>query len=341
MSKVAPAVRRTASTVMRYGLAVLCVAAAVLVTELLQQFTNGPPGFVLLAAVMISSWAGGLGPGLLAVLLSALAVDYIFVPPLYSLSLKIEYLPRLVLFGLLALLISWLSDRRKRAEAALRRARDELEARVHERTAELTRTNEELQAEIAERTRAESAREQLLAREQAAHAEAVAAQHRFRVLVNSIEGIVWEADARTFQFLFVSQQAERILGYPVERWLSEPAFWREHIHPDDRAWAVELCVTATAEKRDHDFEYRMLAADGRSVWLRDLVTVVVEQGQATRLRGVMVDITARKRAEAALRESEEQWRAVFENNPTMYFMVDAAGTILHRGARGAAVGRSE
>src|SRR5262245_39148402 len=274
MPKIDPAVRRMAPTVMRlrYGLAVFCVVAALLVTELLQYLTDGPMWFVFLA-----------------------------------------------------LLISWLSDRHKRAEAALRQARDELEARVQARTAELTRTNEQLQAEIAERTRAEGAREQLLAREQAAHAEAVAAQRRFRDLVNSIEGIVWEADAQTCQFLFVSQQAERILGYPVERWLSAPAFWREHIHPDDCAWAVALCVTATAENRDHAFEYRMLAADGRSVWLRDLVSVVVEQDHATRRRGVMVDITERNRAEAALRESEEQWRAVFEHNPTMYFMVDAAG----------------
>src|SRR6202158_705069 len=125
---------------------------------------------------------------------------------------------------------------------------------------------------------------------------------RFRDLVNSVEGIVWEADATTFQFSFVSDQAERILGYPVERWLSEPTFWKDHLYPDDRDWAVRFCAQATGENRDHDFEYRMIAADGRVVWLRDLVTVVVEGGRATQLRGVMVDITDRKHAEAALLE---------------------------------------
>jgi PAS domain S-box-containing protein len=183
-----------------------------------------------------------------------------------------------------------------------KRAEEALEHRVVERTRQLTAVNEALRKEIIERQRAEEEREQLLTREQAARAEAVAAQHRFRDLVNSIEGIVWEADAQTFQFLFVSQQAERILGYPVERWLSEPTFWKDHLHPDDRAWAVELCMAATAEQRDREFEYRMLAADGRSVWLRDLMTVVVDGDRATKLRGVMLDITARKRAEEALRE---------------------------------------
>jgi two-component system, LuxR family, sensor kinase FixL len=157
MAKFVHALRQMTSTVMRYGLAVSCVVAAWLVTELLRHLVNGPPWTIFLAAIMISSWMAGLGPGLLAGLLSILAIDYFFVPPLHELSLKIEYLPHLVVFGLSALFISWLSDRRKRAEAALRHARDELEARVQKRTAELTRTNEQLQAEIAERTRAEVA----------------------------------------------------------------------------------------------------------------------------------------------------------------------------------------
>jgi len=159
--------------------------------------------------------------------------------------------------------------------------------------------------DITERKRAEEERERLLASERAAFAEAVAAQRRFRDLVNSVEGIVWEADVPSFQFLFISKRAERVLGYPVERWLSEPTFWKDHLHPEDREWALQFCQTATAEKRDHDLEYRMIAADGHVVLLRDLVTVVVEGNRVTRLRGVMLDISTRKQAEEALRQAQD------------------------------------
>jgi PAS domain S-box-containing protein len=123
------------------------------------------------------------------------------------------------------------------------------------------------------------------------------AQKDYRDFVDSIDGIVWEADARTFEFSFVSKRAEWLLGYPTENWISDPSFWREHIHPDDRDWAVSFCCKATAEKRSHDFEYRMIAADGRAVWLKDVVTVIVKDDQPAKLRGVMIDITGRKRAE--------------------------------------------
>jgi PAS domain S-box-containing protein len=158
--------------------------------------------------------------------------------------------------------------------------------------------------DVTEHKRADEERERLLASERAAFDEAVAAQQRFRDLVNSVEGIVWEADVPSFQFLFISKQAERVLGYPVERWLSEPTFWKDHVHPEDREWALQYCQNATAEKRDHQFEYRMIAADGSVVWLRDLVTVVVEGDRATRVRGVMLDLTNRKQAEEALRQAQ-------------------------------------
>ncbi|HYP26575.1 MAG TPA: ATP-binding protein [Blastocatellia bacterium] len=139
---------------------------------------------------------------------------------------------------------------------------------------------------------------ELLAREETKRIEAEAAQRRYRDLVQSLEAIVWEADAETWQFTFVSKRAEQILGYPVERWLSDPDFWVNIIHPEDRDFAVESCRASTEAGRNNDFEYRVISADGRVVWLHDMVEVVLgPSGKAKTLRGMMVDLTERKRAE--------------------------------------------
>ena len=127
---------------------------------------------------------------------------------------------------------------------------------------------------------------------------------KHEALVNCIDGIVWQAELPSLRFTFVSQQAERLLGYPAWCWLEQPDFWQNHIHPDDRERAVWLCREMTAEEKHRQFEYRMVAADGRVVWLRDLVSLGAENGEGPQLRGIMVDITSRKQAEAARRESE-------------------------------------
>jgi PAS domain S-box-containing protein len=129
---------------------------------------------------------------------------------------------------------------------------------------------------------------------------------QYETLVESIDGIVWEADPQTFRFTFVSKQAERILGYPLESWFEGPDFWPDHMHPEDRDRAVAFCVNATTRREDHQFEYRMIAADGHVVWLHDFVTVHIVDDQTVLLRGVMVDITERKRMEEKLRQSESQ-----------------------------------
>jgi PAS domain S-box-containing protein len=126
--------------------------------------------------------------------------------------------------------------------------------------------------------------------------------HEIELLINSIDGIVWEADAHTFRFTFVSKKAENILGYPVTAWLSEN-FWQDHIHPDDKTWAINYCETFTSQNKDHKFEYRMIAKDGSVVWLNDSVTIVSENGQPVKLCGIMIDITEKKKAEEMLRES--------------------------------------
>lgn len=124
-------------------------------------------------------------------------------------------------------------------------------------------------------------------------------------LIHSIDGIVWEADAHTFNFKFVSSQAERLLGYPVSRWIEEPSFWADHLHTEDREAAIRYCTSMTAEMRDHEFEYRMVAADGRIVWLRDMVSVIAANNQPVLLRGLMVDITEKKSLESQLRHAQK------------------------------------
>ncbi|MDZ4796094.1 MAG: PAS domain S-box protein [Bacteroidota bacterium] len=135
-------------------------------------------------------------------------------------------------------------------------------------------------------------------------------QQNYSTLVNTIDGIVWEADAKNFHFSFVSKQAERLLGYPAERWVNEPSFWADHIHPEDRNWAVEYCARSTQKKKAHEFEYRMIAADGRIVWLRDIISVIVEDDKPVRLRGIMVDITEQKKSEEDIVKSNARFQMV-------------------------------
>ena len=152
--------------------------------------------------------------------------------------------------------------------------------------------------DVTDRKRIEYELAQLLAREHAMRAMAEDAEMRYHNFVHGLDAIVWEADAESFRFTFVSRRAETILGYPIQRWLREPEFWKSIIHIEDRDRAVELCRTATEEGRDHEFEYRVIAADGRTIWLHDKVYVVRDkEGRPQRLRGLMVDITERKRAE--------------------------------------------
>jgi C4-dicarboxylate-specific signal transduction histidine kinase len=113
------------------------------------------PATLFFCSVMLSSWYGGLWPGVFAGFLSLVALDYCFIPPLYALGISVKEAPDVIVFVATALFISWLSGSQKRAKESLRQARDELDAKVRERTAELKRTNEQLQAEIIEREAAE------------------------------------------------------------------------------------------------------------------------------------------------------------------------------------------
>lgn len=143
--------------ILRCGIAVSLVAAALGLTFFLQSVVSTAGFIFLYIAVVASTWFLGRWPGAISVILSALAVAYFFTSPIYSFEVNRESLPVFVEFAASSVVVGWFSSWRKQAEAELRYARDELQLRVAERTAELKHTNEQLLAEIAERKRAEDA----------------------------------------------------------------------------------------------------------------------------------------------------------------------------------------
>ena len=128
-------------------------------------------------------------------------------------------------------------------------------------------------------------------------------QQRTESLINTVDGIVWECDIKTLKFSFISKKVEDILGYTSEEWINTPNFWANHIYPKDRDTAINYCMEKTAKNLNHDFEYRMISKDGRIVWLRDIVNVVFENGEAKSLRGIMIDVTKNKEIEKDLNNS--------------------------------------
>src|SRR5215470_5043315 len=137
-----------------YAVAALSVGIATVITLKLGSVIKHT-STLFFCSIMLSSWYGGLWPGVFAALLSVVALDYYFIPPLYALGISLEEAPDIIVFVATALFIGWLSGDQKRAQESLRQARDELDAKVQERTAELKKANEQLQSEIAEREAAQ------------------------------------------------------------------------------------------------------------------------------------------------------------------------------------------
>jgi PAS domain S-box-containing protein len=123
---------------------------------------------------------------------------------------------------------------------------------------------------------------------------------KYQKLLQSVNVIVWEAHVGDFRHTYVSPQSEDILGYKAEEWFMEDDFWSNHIHPEDREKTVRYCREMSESGQDHDLEYRMIAADGREVWIKDIVTVNDGEDGDRYIRGVMIDITHQKLLEKDL-----------------------------------------
>ncbi len=143
----------------------------------------------------------------------------------------------------------------------------------------------------------------------------------YRNLIETTAAVAWEVDLASRKFTYISPQIVNISGYPEEQW-TDFDFWAEHVHPDDREQAVDFCTAETAKGQDHILDYRMITADDRIIWLRDIVSVIMNQGKPDKLRGFFIDITERKKSEEALSKSNRTLKVLDQCNQVLLHATD-------------------
>jgi PAS domain S-box-containing protein len=123
-------------------------------------------------------------------------------------------------------------------------------------------------------------------------ARAEQAEAMYRNLVQYLPAITYTETIDEGRSLSVSPQVETVLGYTQEEWMGSD-IWKEVLHPEDRARVVERCHAANRARETYRDEYRMIAKDGRLVWIRDEASIVwSSDGQPLCWQGVMFDVTA-------------------------------------------------
>ena len=135
---------------------------------------------------------------------------------------------------------------------------------------------------------------------------------RFHELAETLDAIFWEAEPRTLAFTFLSRRASLVLGQETDASEALPQRWGDHIVPDDRAPMTSALRAAVATPGDDlDLEYRTRGQEGETLWLRDIVHIAVDARGRPVVRGLIVDVTEGKRAEEALRRSEQKYSEAF------------------------------
>lgn len=142
-------------------------------------------------------------------------------------------------------------------------------------------------------------------------------RERLSHLLSQTPAVIYSCETEyPFAVTFISENTVNLTGYTVNEYMEDPGFLADHIHPDDKeAVFANLTIFASSKsKMDYNHEYRFLHKDGRYRYLYDELKVVVnESGKPVRIIGFCIDITTRKEAEAALKNSEEKLRTVIEN----------------------------
>jgi transcriptional regulator with GAF, ATPase, and Fis domain len=263
---------RVSGIARRYGTALLCVSAALLLSNWSPVHLESAPVSLFLCAVMVSAWYGGVGPGLFAIALSGIAFDYRFLPPLHAFVLKPEQIPRFVAFVVSALVVGSLSVAQRWAAQSLKIASDKLADTVQK----LKKTNE------------------ALGRSEAYLAEAQSLSHTGTAGWNVSTGE-----------LFWSDETFRIFGY--ERSF-KPRMEKvlERVHPED-LHRVQEALDAASHGQKLDIEHRLVMPDGSVKTVH--VVAHMQNAEATgfpELVGAVTDITTVKNAFDEIRTLRDQ-----------------------------------
>jgi PAS domain S-box-containing protein len=210
----------------------------------------------------------------------------------------------------------------KRAEEALRSAHDDLEQRVRDRTQELEDANELMMLEVLERRRAEAALRD--------------AEEKYRLLVERLPAVsyIWDLAPTNEPWApYTSPQIEDILGYTQEEWMADPDIWHSCLHPDDREAIDAMTYWGHLPGGQWSHEYRLIAKDGRVVWIRDSGRAIPfdDDGTLPALNGVLIDITAEKENEKRVRVAEERYRTLVEQIPAISYIDALEGADPARG----------
>jgi diguanylate cyclase (GGDEF)-like protein/PAS domain S-box-containing protein len=155
------------------------------------------------------------------------------------------------------------------------------------------------------------------------------AELRYRLLVEQIPAITYIAAFEGERpFLYVSPQAEELLGYPISEWVDDPVFWQQILHPEDRERVLAEEQRTLAAEATFESEYRLVARDGSVLWFWERDTIVRDDyGKPVCTQGVLVDVTQVKRAQAAIRDERDRAQRYLDVAATMIVVIAADGRV--------------